>query len=390
MMGTPAFTIALVRRERGVAFSMDVYADNLVANLRALHPDWQIIEIAPDSWGQGTGDLWRSGTGVRKYYERFWRHPRAVCQLQADLFHIIDHSNAHVAYWLHQLQRPTVVTCHDLVQWVYPQILRDQSRFPAFSMAAWRYSVNGMTQAQQVIAVSNNTARDVARYLAIEPQRIVTIPNGVDQGFAPLPLESTLAFRQRYNCPLETLCLLNVGSTHQRKNIPTVLHTLRDLRDRGIATQLWRIGEAFTQEQQALIDQFQLAPLITQIPLADATTLVQAYNAADVLVAPSLYEGFGLTVLEAMACGTPVIAARTSSLPEVVGAAAMLVDPLDVGAIAAAVCRVQQEPAYRAQMVQAGRDRAKTFTWAKSAAATAQLYQTLIHPHPQPGFVEAS
>ena len=91
--------LAIVRRELGVALSMDVYADNLVAGLKALRPEWQITEIAPEPWSQ-SDNLWQSGSGFRKYYERLWRHPRAVSQVEGDISHIIDHSNAQVDYWL--------------------------------------------------------------------------------------------------------------------------------------------------------------------------------------------------------------------------------------------------------------------------------------------------
>jgi hypothetical protein len=157
--------IVIVRRESGIALSMDVYTNNLVAELRKLRPTWEIIEISPDSWSRsGKENLWNSGTGFRKYYERLWNHPRQVCQVQGDLYHIIDHSNAHVAYWLKKLKKPIIVTCHDLVQFIYPEILKGQSRFPAFSLASWEYSVKGMKYANCVVAVSENTATDVLKH----------------------------------------------------------------------------------------------------------------------------------------------------------------------------------------------------------------------------------
>lgn len=91
--------VAIVRRVPGATFSMDVYADNLVAGLKTICPDWQIVEIAPKPWNS-PDKLWQSGPGLRKYYERFWNHPRHVSQQSADIYHIIDHTNAHVAYWL--------------------------------------------------------------------------------------------------------------------------------------------------------------------------------------------------------------------------------------------------------------------------------------------------
>ena len=373
--------VVIVRRERDVAFSMDVYADNLVGCLKALRPDWQITEIAPEPWSQAD-NLWQSGTGFRKYYERLWRHPRAVSRLDADIFHIIDHSNAHVAYWLKQKDCAIAVTCHDLVQFVYPEILKDQARFPAFSMASWKYSVGGMKHADRIIAVSSNTAKDVAHMLSIAPEQISVVPNGVEPYFRPLPATEVMEIRQRYEGTAEAFCLLNVGSTHQRKNIPTILKALVILRDRDFPVKLWKVGDEFTAEQTAFIRSHNLEPIITFIGKPDKATLRKLYNAADALIAPSLYEGFGLTILEAMACGTPVISANVSSLPEVAGDAAILVDPLDVEAIVEAICRLQDNLEYRTILSRKGVEQAKQFTWEDSAKRTAQVYEKLVKQTP--------
>ncbi|CAN1209212.1 D-inositol 3-phosphate glycosyltransferase [Tumidithrix helvetica PCC 7403] len=369
--------VVIVRRELGVAPSMDVYANNLVAELKQLRPTWEITEIAPQPWSDSQENLWHSGTGFRKYYERFWSHPQQVCQIQGDVYHIIDHSNAHVAYWLKKTGKTIVVTCHDLVQFVYPEILKGQSRFPAFSMASWQYSVMGMRDADHVIAVSSNTAKDVAKMLMIPPERITVVPNGVESFFRPLPSDEVATIRQQYEGSAETFCLLNVGSTHQRKNIPTILKALVMLRDRGMAIRLWKVGDEFTKEQTAFIQSHNLEEIITFIGKSDKALLVGLYNAADALIAPSLYEGFGLTVLEAMACGIPVISANVSSLPEVTGDAAILVDPLDVEEIANAVYSLRKDQALYQSYIEKGFTRAKLFSWTKSIEHVAQIYETL-------------
>ena len=298
-----------------------------------------------------------------------------MSRLQADIFHIIDHSNAHVAYWLKRKNTAIVVTCHDLVQFVYPEILKDQSRFPAFSMASWKYSVRGMSKADQIIAVSENTAKDLSQMLMIEPQQITVIPNGVDARFCLRPEAKSL--RQQYGCSPDTICLLNIGSTHQRKNIFTILRVLTALRDRNLSVCLWKIGDDFTDGQKAFIRAEKLEPFIQNLGKPAQDMLISLYNAADLLLAPSLYEGFGLTVLEAMACGTPVITANASSLPEVAGDAAVLVEPMDVKAIVAAVCRLNQDVTYRQILMQKGIERARSFTWKYSAEKVAAIYETL-------------
>jgi glycosyltransferase involved in cell wall biosynthesis len=370
--------IVIVRRERGVTLSMDIYANNLVANLKALRPNWEIIEIAPEVWSKQK-DLWKAGTGFRKNYERLWRHPLAVKSLEGDIFHIIDHSNAHVAYWLKQKGGKVVVTCHDLVQFVYPEILKDQARFPALSMASWKYSVQGMKKADRVIAVSTNTAKDVTSMLTVAAEKVVVVPNGVENKFYPLAADEVLKIKKSYESSPDTFCLLNVGTNHQRKNIDNILKSLVVLRDRGVPVKLWKVGSEFSSDQQKLIRSHNLEPMITFISTPDKSTLVRLYNAADALLAPSLYEGFGLTILEAMACGTPVISANVSSLPEVAGDAAILVNPLNIQAIADAVCALQSDEKLRQRYIEKGLARTKQFSWRSSTEQVVQVYESLIY-----------
>jgi glycosyltransferase involved in cell wall biosynthesis len=370
--------IIVVRREPTVSLSMDVYANNLVANLKALRPHWEIVEIAPEVWSKQK-DLWKAGTGVRKNYERLWRHPLAVKSLEGDIFHIIDHSNAHVAYWLRQKGCKIVVTCHDLVQFVYPEILKDQARFPALSMASWKYSVQGMKKADRVIAVSANTAKDVTSMLPIAAEKVVVVSNGVEDRFYQLPADEALEIKRSYESSPNVFCLLNVGTNHQRKNIDNVLKSLVVLRDRGVPVKLWKVGSEFSPEQQKLIRSHGLETMITFISTPDKITLLKLYNAADVLLAPSLYEGFGLTILEAMACGTPVVSANVSSLPEVAGDAAILVDPLDVQAIADAVYALQSDEKLRQSYIEKGLARTKQFSWRSSTEQVVQVYESLVY-----------
>jgi glycosyltransferase involved in cell wall biosynthesis len=369
--------LVIVRREAGVALSMDVYANNLVTELKRIRPHWEIIEIAPQPWSKNQENLWHSGTGIRKYYERYWHHPQQVCQVEGDIYHIIDHTNAHVAYWLKKKGKPIIITCHDLVQFVYPEILKGQSRFPAFSIASWQFSVKGMCYADCVVAVSSNTAKDVHQRLDIELQRIVVVPNGVEASFQLLPSEEVKSFRQQYQRSPEEICLLNIGSTHQRKNIITVLKVLKTLKEQGLSVCLWRSGGKFMAEQTAFIKEHNLDQDILDFGTADKNILIQLYNAADVLLAPSLYEGFGLTILEAMACGLPVITSNVSSLPEVVGNAAVLVEPMDIHAMSETVVNLKQNSIDRQKWIVQGFMRAKQLTWKKSAEHLVSIYEQL-------------
>ncbi|PSB59247.1 glycosyltransferase family 4 protein [Chamaesiphon polymorphus] len=369
--------VTIVRRVPGATFSLDVYADNLVAALKTVRPTWEIIEIAPIPWNS-PDKLWLSGPGIKKYYETFWRHPRAVARLESDIFHVIDQCESHIVYSLLPTKQPVVVTCHDLVQFIYPEILKGLSRWPALSLATWKYSVSGIKKADRVISVSTNTAQDVTRMLEIDPAAITVVPNGITTEFRVLPAAEVAKIREQYTRSPDTFCLLNVGSTHLRKNISTILQVLKVLKDKGFPVCLWRTGDNFNKEQKAFIAEQDLESDIFDLGSPDRARLVQIYNAADVLLAPSLYEGFGMTVVEAMACGTPVITSNVSSLPEVVDDAAVLVDPLNVEEIVAAVLQIKQDSSYRHNLVEKGLARAKFFSWHKTAEQVARVYESVL------------
>lgn len=367
--------LAIIRREPNVAISMDVYADNLIAELRAVRPDWEIEEISPNPWSDESGDIWHSGNPLRKFYERFYNHPRNVNQTEADLFHIIDHTDAHIAYGLKKSGKPVVVTCHDLVQYIYPEILQNEAKFPAFSMAVWQYCVKGINAADGAIAISTNTAQDIERWLHTKPEKISVVPNGVGAECRPLPQKIVAEWREKYIKSDKEICLLNVGTNHHRKNVETVFKVVKTLDEQNIPVRLWKVGEDFYPEQKQYIEDNNLAEHITFVNTPDREAVIKFYNAADILVAPSLYEGFGLTILEAMACGTPTITANVSSLPEVAGDAAILVEPTDVEAITQAVLRIDRDRTFRQSLIDKGLARVREFTWRKTAEQTAMLYE---------------
>ncbi|GAA6615449.1 glycosyltransferase family 4 protein [Scytonema sp. NUACC26] len=370
--------VAILRRSPKASFSMDVYANALVSGLKTVRPTWEIVEFAPelDRSGKKGKSLQQ---GLWSYYERYWRYPHAVKKQQADIFHIIDHSDGHIARWLKRNNRLGVVTCHDLINLIQPENVYDQARLPFVSMAAWKFAIGGMYQAKHIITVSSHTAQDVVRELKIEPERIAVVPNGVESIFRLLPQAEITFFREQNRVAPETLCLLNVGSNHPRKNVFTALKVIKALKDRELPTHFWKAGADFTVEQKKFIQTHCLENFVTYLGKPDKHTLVQIYNAADVLLSPSLYEGFGITILEAMACGTAVITSNITSLPEVAGDAAIMVDPTDILAMVKAVCRLQEEPSYRKSLVEAGLARAKLFSWEKTAEKVAQVYEKILN-----------
>lgn len=368
--------VAIVRRLPKTSFSMDVYADGLVGGLKVVRPNWEIIELIPKSYAPNYTNLWSKG--LAKYWERYFHFPSIVKQQKVDIFHVIDHSDAHITYWLKSTGKPVAVTCHDLINFIHPENIQDGSRIDIVSSAAWKFSVRGLCQANHIITVSGHTAKDVREILHIEPERLKIVPNGVEHFFNSLPHSEVEVFRQQYQISPNTICLLNVGSNQPRKNVWTIIKVLATLKAQAVPIHLFKAGADFTQEQKTFIKTHNLDKCITYLGKPDKAKLVQIYNAADILLSPSLYEGFGITILEAMACGTPVITSNVSSLPEVAGNAAILVEPLDVEAIAEAVLRLHNDTSFRQQLIAQGLTRVKSFTWENTAEQIAAVYETLV------------
>lgn len=365
--------IALVRTMPH--FSMDVYAEGLIAGLKAIHPNWEIIELVPQAFDRETHSL---TVRAQKAYERFWRFPKEVQQQPVDVFHIVDHSDAHIVRWLRKTGRPVVVTCHDLINILYPENLQGSVRLPIISDRLGRYSIQGMEYADAIITVSSETAKNVDLLLKVNRDRLTIIPNAVDPLFRSLPEEQSQAFRDRLNVPPDTFCLLNVGGNHPRKNLTTILKAFNILKQKGLSIQFWKVSDDFTDEDKRFIQINNLEDSIKYLGYLDKTALVQAYNAADVLVAPSFHEGFGITLLEAMSCGTPVITSNVSAMPEVVGDAGILVDPKNSQAIADAVCRLQSDSIYYQDLREKGLKRVQAFTWENVAEQVVGVYEKLL------------
>ena len=354
---------------------MDVYADGLVNGLRASRPAWEIVEFQPERTQLGTNP-WLSG--LQKYYRRYWQYPQRVRQSDVDLFHIVDHSDGHLAYWLSKTGKPVVVTCHDLINFLQPENIQDQARLAFVSTAIWKYAVRGIRQADHIVTVSQHTAKDVTQLLGVESDRLTPVPNGVDPIFKPLSVGAIATIRQQYKISPEQFCLLHVGSNHPRKNVLTILKVLRQLRAQAVNVCLIKAGATFNTDQKVFIEANNLSAAITHLHRPNKATLVELYNAADALLSPSLYEGFGITLLEAMACDTPIITSNVTSLPEVVGTAGIMVNPLSVEETVQAVLRLAHSKDYRQQLVAQGRERVETFTWKNTAEQVAEVYEKLL------------
>ncbi|HXH13643.1 MAG TPA: glycosyltransferase family 1 protein [Alphaproteobacteria bacterium] len=341
--------------------SMEVYADQLVAALRSLGCEVSTYApAAPRPSGRAN---------VPTTY--FWRtlvYPLAARRRQGEVNHIIDHSYGHLVNRLDW--RRTVVTCHDIAPLVRP----DRPSGFGLSLRLWRYAYRGMLRAGHIIAASEHTRRDLLRCCPYPPSRVTVVHHGVDhQSFYPRSEVEQAIARSTYGLP-DGRVILHVGHCGQRKNLETLLQAFAALDRRRLAATLVQCGGQFTPAQRGLIARLQIGPWVRQIPFVAAQHLPALYSLAHALILPSWYEGFGLPALEAMACGTPVVAANTSALPEVVADAGLLVDPADTAGLANAIQRLLVDSSLRADLRARGIARAKHFSWERCARETLAVY----------------
>lgn len=275
---------------------------------------------------------------------------------------------------------PGVVTVHDLSFLRYPQLFPQIKRL--YLTALVRMSVG---RARRVIAVSRQTADDVAHFLRADPSRIHVIPNGVDAKFSPGDSAAVEKFRRVHKLPPRYW--LYLGTLEPRKNLPLLLDAFARYRGAVLSSRAggddvtlvlaggtgWHFDAIFERVQALGLGDAVVFPGF--IPSED---LPDWYRAAELFLYPSRFEGFGLPVLEAMACGTPVLCSDAPGVREVAGDAAWRLPPDDAQAWQAAMLAAGQAPRRRARMRNAGLARAAGFTWGRAAAATVEVYERIV------------
>jgi len=266
----------------------------------------------------------------------------------------------------------TVITVHDLAFLLYPHFLTKES-------ARYYGQIDqAVRRANHIITVSESTKRDTMRLLGVPERKISVIYEAANPLFRPMPREEARRALQEAGYSLPPAYILFVSTIEPRKNVPALLKALRNLRGRYrlphklvlAGRKGWLFDDVFT-----LVNQLRLEDDCIFLGHVPVEHLLYLYNAADVLVHPAFYEGFGLPPLEAMSCGTPVIVSNVSAMPEIVGDAGLLIDPHDVEDLTVAIWRALTDEALRAQMRERGLARAKLFSWEKAAEQTLAVYR---------------
>ncbi len=268
---------------------------------------------------------------------------------------------------------PTIITVHDLSFLRFPEAFHRVNR--AYLTLFTRLSTRRVTR---VIAVSESTRRDVIALCGVPGERVITIPNGVDEAFHPADAAEVEEFRRNRRLPERFI--LYLGTLEPRKNLETLIDAYAGLRGDGKAVPKLVIAGGkgwFFETIFARVAELGLTDEVLFPGYVPGAELPWWYRSAELFAYPSRFEGFGLPVLEAMACGTPVVTTTSSSLPEVAGDAALLVDPDDTTALTAALGRLLADSQMRTNLRAAGLRQAARFLDADSRE-TAQVYRDVL------------
>jgi glycosyltransferase involved in cell wall biosynthesis len=298
----------------------------------------------------------------------------------ADVYHISAQTMATLLCF-QRFPGPVVVTVLDII----PHLVRgdrelDTSRH-AVERFFYRLAMAGLKRADALVAISEYTKRTLIQALGLPEERICVVYPAVDHGrFRPLDVPAH--FRARYGLEEGGGTILYVGSDDPRKNLPTLLHAFAVVRQQLSGAELLLAGASqFPRQRQrlaGLVEAFGLGGQVRFLGRVPGEDLPLLYNLAGALAMPSLYEGFGLPVAEAMACGTPVVCSNATALPEVAGPAALLVSPRDPEAMAAALLRVLTDGDLAAKLRRQGLSQAAAFTPARVTAGLMGAYTSAL------------
>lgn len=328
----------------------------------------------PDPLPQGAHISYHPAPLGERWLYRLWYRLRLPLPLQwvtgpLDLFHSPDFVLPPVSGGI-----PTLLTVHDLSFAHYPQVFPEPLVRYLNSIVPW-----SVARATHILADSQATKHDLLTLWQVPPQKVTVLYSGVDARFRPVErAEEITAVCRQYRLP-DAPYILTVGTVQPRKNYQMLIRAFAPLAQQfphhlAIAGGKGWLYDEMMQEvtRQGLAGRVHFLGFV-----ADAD-LPALYSGAALYVFPSLYEGFGLPILEAMGCGVPVIASNASSLPEVAGDAAVLLDPTDEAGWTAVMGQLLQDNGRRARMVAAGFRQARQFTWRKAAKQLLAVYEELL------------
>ena len=348
------------------------YTYNLIKELNKLDTDEGflfLINYQNNTFFTNDGIIVNNPFPALKTYA--W-HPYLIKKLRRCKLDII-HNPAQIPTFF-KSKKKYILTIHDITPFIFSEEHR-LGRPLIYKLLLPRT----LKTADKIITDSNSTKNDLINYFNIPEEKIRVILLAADEKFKPLNNKEIREAKQKYS--LNFPFILYIGTLEPRKNIPSLIKAFYKLKKKTLQYKLvitgkkgWKYKEIFET-----IDKLNLQNDVVFTGYVSDEDLPALYNAADLFVYPSIYEGFGLPPLEAMACGTPVITSNTSSLPEVVGDAGIMIDPCNVDGLADAMYEVLTKAGLRANMIKKGLERAEMFSWEKCARETLEVYEEVYN-----------
>jgi glycosyltransferase involved in cell wall biosynthesis len=371
--------------------SMDRVAGELLTAIASYHSDRVEPAVLRPAFRR-RAMRWSSGRlayNVDRACNRFIDYPRHLRRAAGshDVYHIVDHSYAHLAW--HLPAGRSVVTCHDLDAFRSIVDRHDERRSAAFR-AATQYILRGLRRAAAVACDTAAIADELRRREVVAPEQVFVAHLGVGQQFTTSgDAEADAGLARLLPMRAVVPVVLHVGATIPRKRIDVLLRFFAALQGIEPAPHLLHVGESLTAEQAALAKNLGIGDRVTVLSTLDDRGLAAAYRRAAVLALPSDREGFGFPVVEALRCGTAVVASDLPVLREVGGGAARYCPPGDVSAWASAVAAVLTRPGDEGDR-RARAEWAASFTWQRYADQMTRIYSTVAERHSsQPLCVQA-
>lgn len=362
--GTGVYTTELVRTLQGISHNFEIWY--LVLSNYPL-PELNLpLDRLVKVWRPSKPERWHV------VYDEILQLDKQLKQKGFDLVHLLvpgvikPRGNMKV-----------VTTVLDLIPLIFP---RDDIKASIDWKWLYKKKLKSVSKASHLIAISEATKQDIIEYLKIQSEKVSVVYLAPKSDFYPKTSDNIRALRKRISLP--DCYILYLGGYSPRKNMPFLIHSYCELRELRKTVKLVLAGSIIKEVGYSLRDLLKDLDLRGDVVLAGHipdSDLPVLYSGALCFVYPSLYEGFGLPVLEAMACGTPVVASRAGSLAEVVGDAALLIEPDDEVGLADIMKQVIENPLVRADLKHRGLERAAVFSWERCALETLAVYRQVLN-----------
>jgi len=352
--------------------SMEIYAHHLhyyikknynsIIDISSFTPNMLISKYLPNK--------------LKMRFARYVEYPYQIkkTHLKFEINHIVDHGYSHlIRYPLSKFN--TIITVHDIIP-----ILAWRGHIKNFNYPhkpiLFEYSINSLKNATHIIAVSKNTKKDLIEHCGFKKKNISVVYNGCSSSFKPLPkIQKEDLRNNKFKFPKDSFLILITGEGY--KNHETALKVLKELRSKKKNIYLVRLGPK-NHDWDNLKYNYSLSQYIIELSGLKLNEISELYNSVDCLLFPSLYEGFGLPPLEAMANGIPVVASNVASIPEVVGDAGLLYNPNDVEGMIEGITLIMNDEKIKEEMINRGIKQSSLFTWEKSVEKLVNVYNSVL------------